>query len=181
MVRCLCCKVMIFPSLCFYVSGILCAHSVISLAWPWPGHTTSSEKSPYATAKNIRPYGQKHCMLLPIPLYANGGSIVCQWRTAGSPVKKQWWRPQPPPLHSIFRPACRRRGRRSFHLSQRDFLHRAADLDDIDAVTKAADAAVRAAVHAHSPGGIYLDHRRGCRAVCAVDAYRAVNHLNYHF
>ena len=99
-------------------------------------------------------------MLMAVASYANGGSIACQWRTAGSPVKKQWWRPQPPPLLHIFRPACHRRGRRSSHLSQRHFLHRAADLDDIDAVAKAADAAVRAAIDAKSPGGIYLDHRR---------------------
>ena len=181
MMGCLCRKVMIFPLLLFYVSGILCAHSVISIAWPRPGHTAPSEKSPYATAKNIRPYGQYHCMPRAIASYAIGKIIACQSRTAGSPVKKQWWRPQPPPLLHIFRPACRRRGRGSFHLSQRHFLHRAADLDDIDAVTKAADAAVRAAVHAHSPGRIYLDHRSGCRAVAALDDYCAVNYLNYHF
>ena len=133
------------------------------------------------TVKNIVCHGQYHRMLLPIPLYAIGGSIVCQSRTAGSPVKKQWWRLQPPPLLHIFRPACRRRGRRSFHLSQRHFLHRAADLDDIDTVAKAADDSIRAAIDAHSPGGIYLDHRRGCRAVATLDGYRAVNHLNYHF
>ena len=181
MMGCLCRKVMIFPSLCFYVSGILCAHSVISLAWPWPGHTTPSEKSPYATAKNIRPYGQKHCMPRAIPSYAIANTIVCQSRTASSPVKKQWWRLRPPPLLHIFRPACHRRGSRSFHLSQRDFLHRAADLDDIDTVRQAADDSIRAAIDAHSPGGIYLDHRRGCRAVATLDGYRAVNHLNYHF
>ena len=180
MVRCLCCKVMIFPSLCFYVSGILCAHSVISLAWPWPGHTTPSEKSPYATAKNIRPYGQNHCMPRAIPSYAIANTIVCQSRTAGSPVKKQWWRLQPPPHHSIFHSACRRRGRRSFHLSQGDFLHRAAHLDDIDTVAKAAYNAVCAAIDAHSPGGIYLDHRRGCRADAALDGYHTVNHLDCH-
>ena len=154
-------------------------------------------------AKNIRPYGQKHsmpraipsyaiantivcycqyhCMLLAKSLHAIGGSIVCQSRTAGSPVKKQWWRPQPPPHHFICHPACRRRGRGSFHLSQRDFLHRATDLYDIDTVRQAADDSICAAIDAHSPGGIYLDHRRRCRAVCALDAYRAVNHLNYRF
>ena len=159
MVRCLCCKVMIFPSLCFYVSGILCAHSVISLAWPWPGirpnrqkHTALRAKTLYAIANTIVCHGQKHCMLLPIPLYANGGSIVCQSRTAGSPVKKQGWMPSHPPHHFICHPACHRRGRGSFHLSQRHFLHRAADLYDIDTVAKAADTAVRAAVHARSPG-----------------------------
>ena len=129
-------------------------------------------------AKNIQPYGQKHCMLLPIPLYANGGSIVCQSRTAGSPVKKQWWRLRPPPLLHIFRLACRRRGRGSFHLSQRHFLHRAADLDDIDTVRQAADDSICAAIDAHSPGGIYLDQRRRCRAVAALDDYCAVNHLD---
>ena len=181
MMGCLCRKVMIFPLLLFYVSGILCAHSVISIAWPRPGHTTQSEKSPYATAKNIRPYGQKHCMPRAIPSYAIANTIVCQWRTAGSPVKKQWWRLRPPPLLHIFRPACRRRGRGSFHLSQRHFLHRAVDLYDIDTVRQAADDTIRAAIDAHSPGGIYLDHRRGCRAVATLDGYRAVNHLNYHF
>ena len=135
---------------------------------------------PYATAKIIRPYGQNHCMPSAVAPYANGKIIACQWRTAGSPVKKQWWRPQPPPLHSIFRPACHRRGRGSFHLSQRDFLHRAADPDDIDTVAKTADAAVRATIDALSPGGIHLDHRRRCRAVATLDGYRAVNHLDCH-
>ena len=181
MMGCLCRKVMIFPLLLFYVSGILCAHSVISLAWPWPGHTTPSEKSPYATAKNIRPYGQYHCMPRAIASYAIGKIIACQSRTAGSPVKKQWWRLRPPPLLHIFRPACRRRGRRLFHLSQRDFLHRAADLYDIDTVRQAADDSICAAIHTPATGGIHLDLRRRCRAVCAVDAYRAANHLNYHF
>ena len=143
-------------------------------------HTTLRAKTLYATGNTIVCYCQYHRMLLPIPLYAIGGSIVCQSRTAGSPVKKQWWRPQPPPLHSIFRPTCRRRGRRSFHLSQGDFLHRAAHLDDIDTVAKAAYNAVCAAIDAHSPGGIYLDHRRGCRAVAALDGYHTVNHLDCH-
>ena len=124
---------------------------------------------------------QNHTILRAIPLYAIANTIVCQSRTTGSPVKKQWWRPQPPPLHSIFRPACHRRGRQSFHLSQRDFPHRAADLDDIDTVRQAAYDSICAAIDAHSPGGIYLDHRCGCRAVAALDGYRAVNHLNYHF
>ena len=132
------------------------------------------------TGKNIVCHGQYHRMLLPIPLYAIGGSIVCQWRTAGSPVKKQWWRLRPPPLLHIFRPACRRRGRGSFHLSQRHFLHRAADLDNIDTVRQAADDSICAAIDAHSPGGIYLDHRRGCHAVAALDGYHTVNHLDYH-
>ena len=132
----------------------------------------------YPKGKNIVCHRQYHCMPSAVAPYANGKIIACQWRTAGSPVKKQWWRPQPPPLHSIFRPACHRRGRGSFHLSQRDFLHRAADLDDIDTVRQAADAAVCAAIDAHSAGGIYLDHRRRCRAVATLDDYRAVNHLD---
>ena len=139
-------------------------------------HRTPPPKTYDPKSGNIVCYCQYHCMPSVVALYANGGSIVCQSRTAGSPVKKQWWRPQPPPLLHIFRPACRRRGRRSFHLSQRDFLHRAADLDDIDTVAKAADTAVRAAIDAHSPGGIYLDHRNRCRAVAALDDYCAVNH-----
>ena len=124
---------------------------------------------------------QKHTTLRAKTLYAIANTIVCQWRTAGSPVKKEWWRPQPPPLLHIFRPACRRHGRRSSHPSQRDFLHRATDLDDIDTVRQAADDSICAAIDAHSPGGIYLDHRRRFRAVAALDGYRAVNHLNYHF
>ena len=135
----------------------------------------------HGRGRGIRPYGQNHCMPRAIALYAIGGSIVCQSRTAGSPVKKQWWRPQPPPLLHIFCPACHRRGRRSSHLSQRHFLHRAADPDDIDTVRQAADTAVRAAIDTHSPGGIYLDHRRRCRAVATLDGYHTVNHLNYHF
>ena len=123
---------------------------------------------------------QKHTTLRAKTLYAIANTIVCQSCTAGSPVKKQRWRLRPPPLLHIFRPACRRRGRGSFHLSQRDFLHRAADLDDIDTVTKAADDSICVAIDAHSPGGIYLDHRRRCRAVAALDAYRAVNHLDCH-
>ena len=65
-------------------------------------------------------------------------------------------------------------------MSQRDFLHRAADLDDIDTVRQAADDSICAAIDAHSPGGIYFDHRCGCRAVTALDGYRAVNHLDCH-
>ena len=84
--------------------------------------------------------------------YATGGITVCQSRTYSCYIKIEWWRLRPPPLHSIFRPACRRHGRGSSHPSQCDFMHHAADLDDIDAVTKAADAAVRAAIDAHSPG-----------------------------
>ena len=130
--------------------------------------------------KNIVCHGQYHRMLLPIPLYAIGSSIVCQSRMTSSPAKIEWWRPQPPPLHSIFRPTCRRRGRGSLHPSQRHFLHRAADLDDIDTVRQAADAAVRAAIHTPAAGGIYLDHRCGCRAVAALDGYHTVNHLDCH-
>ena len=144
-------------------------------------HRMPPPKTYDPTGKNIVCHGQYHRMLLPIPSYAIANTIVCQWRTAGSPVKKQWWRLRPPPLLHIFRPACRRRGRGSFHLSQRHFLHRAVDLYDIDTVRQAADDTIRAAIDAHSPGGIYLDHRRGCRAVATLDGYRAVNHLNYHF
>ena len=79
--------------------------------------------------------------------YANDGITVCQSRTYSCYIKIEWWRPQPPPLLHIFRPACRRRGRRSSHPSQRDFLHRAAHLDDIDTVRQAADAAVRCRVY----------------------------------
>ena len=145
------------------------------------GHTAQSPKTYGPTGKNIVCYCQYHCMPRAIASYAIGKIIACQSRTAGNTVKKQGWMPQPPPLHSIFRPACRRRGRGSFHLSQRHFLHRVAHLYDIDTVRQAADDSICAAIDAHSPGGIYLDHRRRCRAVCALDAYRAVNHLNYHF
>ena len=117
-------------------------------------------------------------MPLAVASYANDGITVCQSRTYSCYIKIEWWRPQPPPLHSIFRPTCHIRGRGSSHLSQRHFLHRAADLDDIDTVTEAAYAAVRAAVHAPAAGGIYLDQRRRCRAVAALDDYRAVNHLD---
>ena len=144
-------------------------------------HRMPPPKTYDPTGKNIVCYCQYHCMPRAIASYAIGKIIVCQWRTAGSPVKKQWWMQLHPPLHSICHPACRRHGRRSSYPSQRHFLHRAADLYDIDTVSEAAYAAVRAAIDAHSPGGIYLDHRRRCRAVCALDAYRAVNHLNYHF
>ena len=129
---------------------------------------------------NIVCYCQYHCMPRAIASYAIGKIIACQSRTAGSPVKKQWWRLRPPPLLHIFRPACHRRGRRSFHLSQRHFLHRAADLYDIDTVRQAADDSICAAIDAHSPGGIYLDHRRGCRAVATLDGYCAVNYLDCH-
>ena len=147
-------------------------------AWLVRDHRMPPPKTYDPIAKIIVCHGQKHCMLLVIPLYAISSSIVRQTRTAGSPVKKQWWRPQPPPLHSICHPACHRHGRRSSHPSQRHFLHRASDLDDIDTVAKAADTAVRAAIDAKSPGGIYLDHRRRCRAVAALDDYCAVNHLD---
>ena len=130
------------------------------------------------TGKNIVCYCQYHCMPRAIASYAIGKIIVCQWRTAGSPVKKQGWMPSHPPHHFICHPACRRRGRRSSHLSQRDFLHRAADLDDIDTVRQAADDSIRAAIHTPAAGGIYLDHRRRCRAVAALNGYRAVNHLD---
>ena len=130
---------------------------------------------------DILPYGQKHRMPRAVASYANRKIIVCQWRATGSPVKKQWWRLQPPPLHSIYHSACHRRGRRSSHLSQRDFLHRAADPDDIDTVTEAADTAIRAAIHTPATGGIHLDHRRRHSHVAALDGYCAVNHLNYHF
>ena len=141
-------------------------------------HRMPPPKSYDPTGKNIVCHWQNHRMPSAVAPYANGKIIACQWRTAGSPVKKQWWRPQPPPLHSIYHSACHRRGRRSSHTSQRHFLHRAADLDDVDTVTKAADYRIRAAIDAHSPGRIYLDHRRRCRAVTALDAYRAVNHLD---
>ena len=143
-------------------------------------HRMPPPKTYDPTGKNIVCYCQYHCMPRAIASYAIGKIIACQSRTAGSPVKKQWWRPQPPPLLHIFRPACRRRGRRSFHLSQGDFLHRAVHLDDIDTAWQAADAAVRAAIDAKSPGGIYLDHRCGCRAVAALDGYHTVNHLDCH-
>ena len=143
-------------------------------------HRMSQPKSYDPTAGNIVCHGQNHRMLSGKSLYATGGIIVCQSRMTGSPAKIEWWRPQPPPLHSIFHSACHRRGRRSSHPSQRDFLHRAVHLDDIDTAWQAADAAVRAAIDAHSPGGIYLDHRRGCRAVAALDGYHTVNHLDCH-
>ena len=90
----------------------------------------------------------------------------------------EWWRPQPPPLCVVCQPACHGQGRGSSHPSQRDFLHRFTDLDDIDTPGHAAYDSICAAIHALSPGGIYLGHRCGCRAVAAPDDYRAVNHLD---
>ena len=150
-------------------------------AWLVRNHRMPPAETSYAIGNSIVCHRQKHCMPRAETLYAISENIVCQSRTAGSLDKKQWWRPQPPPLLHIFRPACHRRGRRSSYPSQRYFLHCFTDLDDIDTPGHAAYDSICAAPDTLSPGGIYLDHRSGCRAVAALDDYRAVNHLNYYF